>query len=91
MPHEERTLPHALTLTGRQMLALSGVTDVSAFDENTIAMDTSMGTLTVHGENLHVEKLTLDQGELTLTGEIQSLEYDDTASQRGGLFSRLFG
>lgn len=91
MPHEERTLPHALTLTGRQMLALSGVTDVSAFDENTIAMDTSMGMLTVHGENLHVEKLTLDQGELTLTGEIQSLEYDDTASQRGGLFSRLFG
>lgn len=91
MPHEERTLPHALTLTGRQMLALSGVTDVSAFDENTIAMDTSMGTLTVRGENLHVEKLTLDQGELTLTGEIQSLEYDDTASQRGGLFSRLFG
>ena len=91
MPHEDRTLPHALTLTGRQMLALSGVTDVSAFDENTIAMDTSMGTLTVRGENLHVEKLTLDQGELTLTGEIQSLEYDDTASQRGGLFSRLFG
>lgn len=91
MPHEERTLPHALTLTSRQTLALSGVTDVSAFDENTIAMDTSMGTLTVRGENLHVEKLTLDQGELTLTGEIQSLEYDDTASQRGGLFSRLFG
>lgn len=91
MPHEERTLPHALTLTGRQTLALSGVTDVSAFDENTIAMDTSMCTLTVRGENLHVEKLTLDQGELTLTGEIQSLEYDDTASQRGGLFSRLFG
>ena len=48
-----------------------------------------MGTLTVRGENLHVEKLTLDQGELTLTGEIQALEYDDMAAQ-GGFFSRLF-
>lgn len=91
MPHEERTLPHTLTLTSRQTLALSGVTDVSAFDENTIAMDTSLGTLTVRGENLHVEKLTLDQGELTVTGEIQSLEYDDNISQRGGFLSRLFG
>lgn len=90
MPHDERTLPHALTLTSRNALAVSGVTDVSAFDENTIAMETSMGTLTVRGENLHVEKLTLDQGELTLTGQIQSMEYDDDLASQGGFLSRLF-
>lgn len=89
MPYDERALPHTLTLTSRHGLAVSGVTDVSAFDENTIAMETNMGTLTVRGENLHVEKLTLDQGELTLTGEIQALEYDDMAAQ-GGFLSRLF-
>ena len=92
MPHEEqRTQPHALTLTGRQALSVSGVTDVSTFDESAIAMETSQGTLTVRGENLHVEKLSLDQGELTLTGEVQPLEYDDDGPQRGGLFGRLFG
>ncbi len=90
MPHDERTLPHALTLTGRNALAVSGVTDVSAFDETTIAMETSMGTLTVRGENLHVEKLTLDQGELTLTGQIQSMEYEDELAGQGGFLSRLF-
>lgn len=91
MPHEERILPHTLTLTGRQTLAVSGVTDVSAFDEHTIAMDTSQGMLTVRGENLHVEKLTLDQGELTVTGQVQSLEYDDDVVIHGGLLRRLFG
>ena len=48
------------------------------------------GTLTVRGENLHAERLSLDQGELCLTGEVQSLEYDDTTGARGGLFARLF-
>ena len=91
MPHEEqRTQPHALTLTGRQALSVSGVTDVSTFDESAIAMETSQGTLTVRGENLHVEKLSLDQGELTLTGEVQALEYDDDGPQRGGLFGHVF-
>lgn len=91
MPNEERILPHGLTLTGRQALSVTGVTDVSAFDETEIAMDTSQGTLTVRGESLHVEKLSLDRGELTLTGEIRSLEYDDETASRGGLLGRLFG
>ena len=60
MPYDERTLPHTLTLTSRRSLAVSGVTDVSAFDENMVAMETNMGTLTGRGENLRVEKLTLD-------------------------------
>lgn len=91
MPNEERNLSHGLTLTGRQALSVTGVTDVSAFDEAEIAMETSQGTLTVRGERLHVEKLSLDRGELTLTGELQSLDYDDTPAARGGLLSRLFG
>ena len=69
---------------------MTGVTDVTTFDENAIAMETGEGTLTVRGENLHVERLSLDQGELCLTGEVQSLEYDDTTGARGGLFARLF-
>ena len=83
-------MAHSLTMFGRERLAVTGVTDVTTFDENAIAMETDEGTLTVRGENLHVERLSLDQGELCLTGEVQSLEYDDTTGARGGLFARLF-
>lgn len=94
MASEEKSraggIAHSLTMFGRERLAVTGVTDVTTFDENAIAMETDEGTLTVRGENLHVERLSLDQGELCLTGEVQSLEYDDTTGARGGLFARLF-
>ena len=44
----------------------------------------------MRGEGLHMEKLSLEIGEVLLKGEIQSLEYDDTVRSRGGLLSRLF-
>ena len=94
MASEEKSraggMAHSLTMFGRERLTVTGVTDVTTFDENAIAMETDEGTLTVRGENLHVERLSLDQGELCLTGEVQSLEYDDTTGARGGLFARLF-
>lgn len=94
MANEDRNraaeAPHSLTMSGRERLSVTGVTDVTTFDENTIAMETSEGTLTVRGENLHVEKLSLDAGELALSGEVQSLEYDETTGARGGVFARLF-
>lgn len=35
-----------------------------SFDENTIIMTTVKGTLVVRGEDLHIEKLSLDGGDL---------------------------
>lgn len=82
---------HTLILEGRERLSLTGVTDVQSFDEELIAMETAEGMLSVRGTGLHVERLSLENGELTLTGEVRALEYDDNIAARGGLFSRLFG
>ena len=43
------------------------------------------------GEELHIEKLSLDGGDLRVEGSIDSLTYEDGGRERGGLFSRLFG
>ena len=45
----------------------------------------------VSGENLHIGKLSLDGGELHVDGQIDSLQYEEQGTGRGGLFSRLFG
>ena len=87
----EVRMPHTLTLDGRERLTVSGVEDVENFDENAITLYTSEGTLTVSGEDLHIEKLNLDSGELCLTGRVSGLEYEDGVRERGGLFARLFG
>ena len=56
-------LPHSIQLEERHRLAVTGVSEVLSFDENEVIMDTSLGLLTVEGEGLHVEKLSLDMGE----------------------------
>ncbi|HIT02661.1 MAG TPA: sporulation protein YabP [Firmicutes bacterium] len=82
--------PHHVTLEERRSLTVSGVEDVERFDESTIVLSTSRGTMVVSGENLHIEKLSLDGGDLKVEGEIDAITYeDDQAGGRGGFFSRL--
>lgn len=83
---------HRVTLEGRDRLTVSGVEDVDRFDENEIVMNTAEGTLVVTGENLHIDKLSLDGGELHVDGRVEALSYEDAGPSRGGgLLSRLFG
>ena len=89
MSFESGLARHRLVLEERNTLSVSGVEEVESFDENTIVMLTSLGTLVIHGTQLHIEQLSLEGGELKVTGEVDSLSYEDTRPQ-GGFFSRLF-
>ena len=81
---------HLLSLENRARLSLSGVVDVSGFDEGLIVLSTAQGSLTVRGEGLHIERIDLDAGELEVRGKVRELSYDE-AAQEGGFWSRLFG
>lgn len=83
-------IPHNVVMDRREKLSVSGVTDVSNFNEQEIVTETSMGTLIIHGENLHIEKLSVDSGDVMITGRIDSLEYEDSAPVSEGFFARLF-
>lgn len=82
---------HRLELTGRERLTVSGVEDVERFDETGIVMSTGAGVLVVTGEGLHIDKLSLDGGELHVDGRIDSISYEEGGGERGGFFHRLFG
>lgn len=88
--NESKALPHSLTMQDRERLTLSGVSDVVNFDENQVVISTTLGTLTIRGTGLHVDQLSLDTGDLKLTGSVDSLEYDDSAVHGGGFFRRMF-
>lgn len=81
---------HHVILEGRASLSVSGVEEVESFDENAIVMRTSLGTLVVRGEELHIEKLSLDGGDLRVEGMVDSLTYEDDGGVRGGFLARLF-
>lgn len=83
-------VPHRLSLDNRAKLTLTGVEDVERFDEEEIVMSTSAGALVIKGEQLHIEKLSLDGGEIHVTGRVDSLSYEAQHTS-GGFFSRLLG
>lgn len=92
MPYEElQNIGHHLILEDREHLSVSGVEEVESFDENVIVMDTVRGVLVVRGEDLHIEKLSLDGGDLKVEGSIESLNYESNSRGKGGFFSRLLG
>ena len=81
---------HNVIMEGRRSLVITGVTDIDSFDEQTVAVFTDVGELVVRGNGLHINKIDVDSGELSLDGEMDSLEYTDNVTSRGTLWSRLF-
>lgn len=81
--------PHHVMLEDRKHLTVSGVEDVERFDESTIVLSTSQGAMTISGEGLHIEKLSLDGGDLKVEGEIEALVYEEGRGTQGGFLTRL--
>ncbi len=84
-------LGHRVILEEREQLVISGVEEVESFDESAIYLTTAQGTLEIQGEGLHIEKLSLDGGDLKVEGRVNALVYGEENRPRGGLFARLLG
>lgn len=80
---------HTVTMEDRKKLQLTGVTDVESFDEQTVVLMTQPGELVIKGSGLHITKIDVVTGDLSLEGEIDELSYSDNRPT-GGMFSRLF-
>lgn len=77
-------------LTGRSFLALCGINEVISFDENMVSLDSQGTVLAISGENLSIVKLSLENGEVSISGRIDAIVYTDEQPKRG-FFGRLFG
>lgn len=85
---QEPLMPHKLTLNERKSLTMTGATDVVSFDENTVVLKTSLGTLTIHGRQLQLKTLSPEGGQVAVDGEVCALLYEEPRPA-GGL-RRLF-
>ncbi len=98
MPSEERKTINTgviqnLILENRGKLSISGVNDVLSFDDQVVIVETELGLLTVKGENIRVNKLSLDTSEVVLEGTISYLAYSDKdleKNKNSSLLSKIF-
>jgi len=84
--------PHKVSIESRERVVITAVEDVDSFNENEVILLTNHGFITVTGQDLHISKLSMDEGQLIITGTIQSLDYADHEEERAkrGVFSRVF-
>ncbi len=68
---------HNIIMENRENLTLSGVTDVDSFDERCIVLYTQLGELVIRGRDLHINSMSVETGDMTIDGEIWSLNYGD--------------
>jgi len=83
----EEHLPHKLQLNERSQLTMTGVTEVVSFDETLVVLQTSLGMLTVQGQELQLKTLSLDGGQVAVDGHISCLAYEEP---RQSAWRRLF-
>ena len=87
------TRMHKVTMTNRRSCVINGVNDVLSFDEHEILLETEQGMLMIKGDDLHVNRLTLDKGEVDVDGKMDSFTYSDVSAvgkKNESLLSKLF-
>lgn len=84
--------PHKVVIDSREKVVITAVEDVDSFNENEVILLTNHGFITISGEELHISKLNLEEGQLVIAGMIQSVDYADHEEERAkkGVFSRVF-
>ena len=91
-PASNTNIMQNLLLENRNKLNISGVLDVLSFDDQIVIVETDLGLLTVKGDNLRINKLSLDTSEVIIEGEILSLSYSQKDLEKKGesLLSKIF-
>lgn len=79
-------------LENREKLNISGVIDVLSFDDQIVIVETELGLLTVKGEDLRINKLSIDTSEVIVEGEIYNLGYSekDYSKKDSSFLGKLF-
>ena len=82
-----------LILENRGKLSVSGVVDVLSFDDQVVIIETELGLLTIKGDSLRINKLSLDTADVIVDGEIYNLGYSEKDLEKksgGGILGKIF-
>ena len=85
--------PHTVHMEDRKNFDCPGISDVLAFEPVKVMLESDYGVIVIKGDALHVNKLSVEKGELDVDGRIDSIVYsqNSTAGKKGEpLINRLF-
>ncbi|MCI1931530.1 MAG: sporulation protein YabP [Clostridia bacterium] len=90
MSEESRRNINRIVIDEREEITINGVEEVMSFDDESIICTSELGMIVIKGSELHIGKLSLEEGILTAQGMIESVSYEDEPLTGGGFFKKLF-
>jgi|GEM_PF-418794 len=87
---------HNVKITSRSRLEMTGIDDVSSFDEQGVILSSSEGGISLEGEGLKIESFSSNTGDLVVSGKVNGIFYfgkrSDSEKDKSatGFFSRIF-
>ncbi len=92
MDKEITSFNHAITITERKNMVVSGVKKIDNFDNQEFELETTMGYLSIKGTDLEIIKLDTYQGNVSIKGKFNSLTYTENTKKEkeDSLFSKIF-
>lgn len=85
----QEPLPHSLVLAERKKLSVTGVRRILYYDESGAQLETDLGRLTIGGKELQVSELSVQTGQVEISGLVEDLQYSSAPDARSGLLGRL--
>jgi len=80
--------PHSIFLTDRKKAEITGILEVESFQDSCIILSSSLGELSIEGEELKIDSFSVDSGKIIVTGSISGLFYYENTKPHSGLFGR---
>ena len=77
-----------LSLEERGRLTVTGVDQVVRFEEELVVLNTGLGTLHIHGQELKLRDLSLEGGRAVVEGRVSALIFEEPRER--GMLGRLF-
>lgn len=84
---------HSININERKSISISGVKKIDSFDDLEFLLETNMGYIVIKGKDLEIVKLDTYQGNVSIKGRINSLNYMESNNKKEkdeGMFSKLF-
>lgn len=86
----DNKLNHTVSIVERKNLVLTGINKINNFSDKEFTIDSNMGSIIVKGSELEVIKLDTIDGNVTIKGNIDSINYLDLKSHNESLITKLF-
>ncbi len=87
---ETSNLNHVVKMVERKSIVISGIKKIVTFDDKQFTLESNMGDIVIKGSGLEMIKLDTIDGNVSIKGTIDSMNYLDHAKKEDSLITKLF-